>query len=77
MRMQLVCLVGAFVITGEAKPRPDVLFVAIDDMNDWISLLDPEAPIKTPNLERLAGEVCSLHAPTVFLRPAIHRGVRF
>ena len=42
------------VMTGEAKPRPDVLFIAIDDMNDWISLLDPEAPIKTPNLERLA-----------------------
>ncbi len=37
-----------------AKPRPDVLFVAIDDMNDWISLLDPESPIRTPNLERLA-----------------------
>ena len=42
------------VMTGEAKPRPGVLFIAIDDMNDWISLLDPEAPIKTPNLERLA-----------------------
>ena len=55
VRIMLVCLAGAFVITGEAKPRPDVLFVAIDDMNDWISLLDPEAPIKTPNLERLAG----------------------
>ncbi len=33
---------------------PDVLFIVVDDMNDWISLLDPEAPIKTPNLERLA-----------------------
>lgn len=34
--------------------KPDVLFVVIDDMNDWISLLDPKSPIKTPNLERLA-----------------------
>ena len=33
---------------------PDVLFIVVDDLNDWISLLDPEAPIKTPNLERLA-----------------------
>ena len=33
---------------------PDVLFLVVDDMNDWISLLDPMSPIKTPNLERLA-----------------------
>ncbi len=32
----------------------DVLFIAVDDMNDLISLLDPESPIETPNLERLA-----------------------
>jgi len=39
-----------------SKPtgKPDVLFIVVDDMNDWISLLDPKAPIKTPNLERLA-----------------------
>lgn len=34
--------------------RPNVLLIYIDDMNDWISLLDPSSPIKTPNLERLA-----------------------
>ena len=33
--------------------RLNVLFIAIDDMNDWITLFDPENPIKTPNLERL------------------------
>ena len=37
-----------------AAPRPDVLFIVVDDMNDWISLLDPTSPIKTPNLEWLA-----------------------
>ena len=34
--------------------RPDVLFIAIDDMNDWTTLFDAKNPIKTPNLERLA-----------------------
>ncbi|MHC4993847.1 MAG: sulfatase-like hydrolase/transferase [Planctomycetota bacterium] len=34
--------------------KPDVLFIAIDDMNDWTTLFDPANPIKTPNLERLA-----------------------
>ncbi len=42
------------VLAGDNSVSPDVLFVVVDDMNDWISLLDPEAPIETPNLERLA-----------------------
>lgn len=37
-----------------AAARPNVLFFVIDDLNDWISLLDRKSPIKTPNLERLA-----------------------
>jgi len=37
-----------------ANKRPDVLFIAIDDMNDWTTLFDKDNPIKTPNLERLA-----------------------
>ena len=38
-----------------ARPgAPDVLFIAIDDMNDWTTLFDKNNPIKTPNLERLA-----------------------
>lgn len=41
----------------EGRPtdgRPDILMFVVDDMNDWISLLDPDSPIQTPNLERLA-----------------------
>ena len=37
-----------------ANKRSDVLFIAIDDMNDWTTLFDKDNPIKTPNLERLA-----------------------
>lgn len=33
---------------------PDVLMIVVDDMNDWITLLDDEAPIQTPQLKRLA-----------------------
>ena len=32
----------------------NVLFIAIDDMNDWTTLFDKGNPIQTPNLERLA-----------------------
>jgi len=34
--------------------KPNVLFIAIDDMNDWTTLFNRNNPIKTPNLERLA-----------------------
>ena len=37
-----------------ASTRPNILFIAIDDMNDWTTLFDPANPIRTPNLERLA-----------------------
>lgn len=39
---------------NQDDPRPNVLFIAVDDLNDWIQLLDSAAPIKTPNLKRLA-----------------------
>lgn len=55
-------LVGSLLPTQAApdqpasriQDRPDVLFLIVDDLNDWISLLDPKAPIQTPHLERLA-----------------------
>ena len=51
---RIICLLGFLAGTLSAKPRPDVLFIVVDDLNDWISLLGEDAPIATPNLERLA-----------------------
>lgn len=34
--------------------RPDILFIAIDDLNDYISPLDRHPGVRTPNFERLA-----------------------
>jgi len=39
---------------AQVREKPNVLFIAIDDMNDWTTLFDKENPIKTPNLEKLA-----------------------
>lgn len=36
------------------RERPNVVFIVIDDMNDWTTLYDPDYPIRTPNLEALA-----------------------
>lgn len=48
--------------TALAAPKPNVLLIAIDDLNDWVSCLyDPEHPeraghpdARTPHLDRLA-----------------------
>jgi arylsulfatase A-like enzyme len=43
--------------TVESKgTRPDVLMFVVDDLNDWIKLLDDSAPIRTPSLNRLASQ---------------------
>ncbi|SVD39040.1 uncharacterized protein METZ01_LOCUS391894, partial [marine metagenome] len=36
--------------------KPNVLFIAIDDLNDWIGALGGHPQAKTPNLDRLAKE---------------------
>lgn len=36
-----------------AQIRPDVLFVAVDDLNDWTSYLGGHPQTKTPNIDRL------------------------
>ena len=46
--------VNATALSSRPSQKPDVLLITIDDLNDWISLLDERAPIQTPNLERLA-----------------------
>lgn len=36
--------------------HPNVLFIAIDDMNDWTGFLSGHRQAKTPNMDRLASE---------------------
>lgn len=43
-----------FGIMSGKNVKPNVIFIAVDDMNDWITPLGGFKGIKTPNLERLA-----------------------
>ena len=36
--------------------RPNVLFLAVDDLNDWVGYLKGHPQSKTPNIDRLASE---------------------
>jgi choline-sulfatase len=37
-----------------AAPRPNVVFVSVDDMNDWVGCLRGYPGVQTPNIDRLA-----------------------
>lgn len=52
----LVCVVSvlaAAVLAAEPK-RPNVLFIAVDDLNDWVGCLGGHPQVQTPNIDRLA-----------------------
>ena len=55
--LALLAIMAALMLlanTSTAASKPNVLFIAIDDMNDWSTVFDNGNPIKTPNLQRLA-----------------------
>lgn len=37
-----------------AQEKPDILFIAIDDMNDWVGALGGHPQARTPNIDALA-----------------------
>ncbi|MBT3635782.1 MAG: sulfatase [Opitutae bacterium] len=50
----LLTLLVFFGSLAKASSKPNVLFLAIDDLNDWIGCLGGHPQVKTPNLDRLA-----------------------
>ncbi|MHC4994200.1 MAG: sulfatase-like hydrolase/transferase, partial [Planctomycetota bacterium] len=54
--MGLLLFANGGVNTAEGADRPNVLFVAIDDLNDWVSVFGGHPAAKTPHVERFANE---------------------
>jgi arylsulfatase A-like enzyme len=52
--LTLVCFVSVANLIAQETTRPNVLFIAIDDLNDWIGPLGGHPQVKTPNMDRLA-----------------------
>ena len=42
--------------SAEEQAKPNILFIAVDDLNDWVGHLDGHPQSKTPNIDRLAGQ---------------------
>ena len=55
-----------------SEKSPNVLFIAIDDLNDWIGCLGGHPQAKTPNLDRLAASgtlFTNAHCPAPACNP--------
>ena len=63
-----------FLSAGAARAKqPNVLFLAVDDMNDWIGSLGATPRAITPNLDKLAARgvnFSNAHTPGVYCAPA-------
>jgi arylsulfatase A-like enzyme len=66
-------MVGLPVFATAEDERPNVLFIAIDDMNDWAGFLDTHPQIQTPHMDTLATEGVSFtnaHVPAPICGPS-------
>ena len=52
----LFCVASIMLVKAESiDGRPNVLFIAVDDMKDWVNCLGGyEGDVYTPNIDRLA-----------------------
>jgi arylsulfatase A-like enzyme len=50
----ILCALNILGHAQAAESRPNVLFIALDDLNDWIGCLRGHPQTRTPNLDRLA-----------------------
>jgi arylsulfatase A-like enzyme len=57
----------------DASQRPNVLFISIDDLNDWLGAMGTHPQVRTPNIDRLAERgtlFLNAHTPAPLCNPA-------
>jgi arylsulfatase A-like enzyme len=78
----LMAAAPAVLTSARAAERPNILFLAVDDLNDWIGCLGGHPDVKTPNFDRLAARgvlFTNAHCAAPLCNPsraAIMTGVR-
>jgi arylsulfatase A-like enzyme len=75
MKKQLLLFSLLFLSSAQAQEtnRPNVLFLAVDDMNDWIGCLGTTPRAMTPNIDKLAARglnFTNAHTAGVFCAPS-------
>lgn len=69
----LLALALSLTATSQAADRPNVLFISIDDLNDWIGCLGGHPQAETPNIDRLAASgvlFTNAHCPAPACNPS-------
>ncbi len=69
----LVACPHVFAADSQTAVKPNVLFIAIDDLNDWIGCMHGHPQTITPNLDRLAASgvlFTNAHCPAPACNPS-------
>ena len=56
--MIVACManVSVYGATEQKQKKPNILFIAIDDLNDWTDMLEGNAQARTPQMDKLASK---------------------
>lgn len=71
--LSLIATLPLLISQTQAASKPNVLFLAVDDMNDWIGCLESRPNAITPNFDRLASRgvnFTNAHTAGVFCAPS-------
>ncbi len=55
-KLVLLCIASLFLFALSAQERPNVLFIAIDDINDWVEPLGGHPQAQTPHLDKFCND---------------------
>lgn len=64
---------GCTSVEAQKSQQSDVLFISIDDLNDWVGPLGGHPQVKTPNIDRLAAQgmvFSNAYAPATTCNPS-------
>ncbi|SVC52784.1 uncharacterized protein METZ01_LOCUS305638, partial [marine metagenome] len=73
MNKLIIILLLCCSVTAAETKKPNVLFISIDDLNDWIGCLGGHPQARTPNIDRLAGSgmlFTNAHCPAPACNPS-------
>ena len=72
-RILALCLL-ALCASPVMAERPNVLFIAVDDLNDWVGCFGGNPQVKTPNFDRFHAQggmaMFNAHAPSTVCCPS-------
>lgn len=51
-----VLLLLLVIVQASAQDRPNIIMIVLDDLNDYLGVMDGHQQAITPNLDKLAGE---------------------